>query len=159
MKKLFLLMIAVFMISGQAVSSEVWEKKRVEQGRRLIRIAGCNDCHTPMYSQMEGRVPENEWLVGSDVGFKGPWGTSYAANLRLTAARYPEKSFINYLRQKKYLPPMPGFIFKDMTDEELGAMYTFIKHLGSSGKESPKNLLPSQKPSGAYINFVPQVDK
>ncbi len=159
MKKLGV--IVVLLISAgmtEAAPSNVWEKNKIDQGRRLVRIAGCNDCHTPGYSQMNGELPEKEWLLGSDVGFSGPWGTSYASNLRLTASNYQEKAFVSYLRQKKYLPPMPGFIFKHMTDEELGSVYAFIKHLGSAGKMAPSNLAPSQKPKGAYIKFVPQVD-
>jgi len=159
MKKIAaLLLLSVFAFQAQANTDSVWEKKRIEQGRRLVRIAGCNDCHTPQYSQMGGQLPEKDWLVGSEVGFSGPWGTSYASNLRLTASSYQEKAFVSYLRQKKYLPPMPGFIFKYMTDEELGSVHAFIKHLGAAGKMAPANLSPSNKPKGPYIKFVPQVD-
>lgn len=159
MKKIMLTIIsfAIFNVSAKANDNNVWEKNRVEQGRRLIRIAGCNDCHTPMYSQLEGKVPEKDWLIGSEVGYSGPWGISYAGNLRVTAAAYQEKAFVAHLRQKKYLPPMPGFMFKFLTDEELGSVYAFIKQLGSVGKRGPVNIPPSQKPKGAFINFVPQV--
>src|SRR5690606_13104861 len=54
----------------------------VERGRYLVRIGGCNDCHTPGYPAAGGDVPEEHWLVGDTVGYSGPWGTTYAANLR-----------------------------------------------------------------------------
>lgn len=62
-------------MTAMAENINIYDKNRIEKGRRLVRIAGCNDCHTPGYSQMEGNLPEKDWLLGSDVGFKGPWGT------------------------------------------------------------------------------------
>src|SRR5438309_826042 len=56
--------------------------KAVERGRYLVQIAGCNDCHTPGYMQTEGKVPEAQWLTGDHFGWRGPWGTTYAVNLR-----------------------------------------------------------------------------
>jgi mono/diheme cytochrome c family protein len=29
----------------------------IERGRYLVRISGCNDCHTPGYLQHNGEVP------------------------------------------------------------------------------------------------------
>ena len=56
----------------------------VERGRYLTHVAGCNDCHTPGYMQNGGpKLPEKDWLTGVPVGYQGPWGTTYAANLRL----------------------------------------------------------------------------
>lgn len=158
MKKIIAAFLIMFGMTAMAENINIYDKNRIEKGRRLVRIAGCNDCHTPGYSQMEGNLPEKDWLLGSDVGFKGPWGTSYATNLRLSADQYSEQAFVSYLRKKKYLPPMPGFVFKHMTDEELGSVHAFIKHLGAAGKRTPGNLPPSQKPKGPYIHFVPQVD-
>src|SRR5574337_1835142 len=56
----------------------------IARGRYLTEVAGCNDCHTPGYAQRGGQVPEAQRLMGSDVGFSGPWGVSYPANLRLS---------------------------------------------------------------------------
>lgn len=44
------------------------------RGDYLVRVAGCNDCHTPAYGDRGGNVPKEEWLVGSPLGFNGPWG-------------------------------------------------------------------------------------
>jgi hypothetical protein len=46
--------------------------KHIERGRYLIRIAGCNDCHTANYAMRGGKVPEAEWLTGDDLGWRGP---------------------------------------------------------------------------------------
>jgi len=49
----------------------------VKVGRYLVVISGCNDCHTDGYLMTEGKVPEENWLTGSPVGWHGPWGTTY----------------------------------------------------------------------------------
>jgi mono/diheme cytochrome c family protein len=56
------------------------------RGRYIALIGGCNDCHTAGFPQKGGEVPEAEWLLGNPVGFRGPWGTTYPTNLRLTQA-------------------------------------------------------------------------
>ncbi|HEY1230376.1 MAG TPA: hypothetical protein VGF26_23955, partial [Ramlibacter sp.] len=63
----------------------------IERGRYLARIGGCNDCHTRGYAQSGGKVPENQWLTGDGVGWSGPWGTTYPANLRLALAKVSEQ--------------------------------------------------------------------
>ncbi len=55
---------------------------QVTQGRYLVMMSGCNDCHTHGYMQLEAKVPESDWLTGESVGWYGPWGTTYAINLR-----------------------------------------------------------------------------
>lgn len=58
-------------------------KGSIERGRYLAKIGGCNDCHTPGYGLSGGQVPEAQWLVGDQLGWNGPWGTTYPSNLRL----------------------------------------------------------------------------
>jgi hypothetical protein len=58
------------------------DTKQIERGRYLVKITGCNDCHTAGYAQNAGKVPEKEWLTGDRLGWRGPWGTTYASNLR-----------------------------------------------------------------------------
>lgn len=55
-------------------------RRLVERGRYLVRIAGRNDCHTPGYAERGGDVPEAQWLVGDALGWRGPSGTTYAAD-------------------------------------------------------------------------------
>ena len=53
----------------------------VARGRYLVKITGCNDCHTGEYPEKAGAIPEREWLTDVPVGFQGPWGTTYPTNL------------------------------------------------------------------------------
>jgi hypothetical protein len=69
----------------------------------------------------------------------GPWGISYAGNLTSDATgigNWTENAFIIALREGKYkgietgrqlLPPMPWAMFKHMSDDELKAIFAFLK--------------------------------
>ena len=58
-------------------------KTDAARGKYIVEIGGCNDCHTPGFAMSGGTVPESEWLTGDALGWQGPWGTTYAPNLRL----------------------------------------------------------------------------
>jgi hypothetical protein len=48
-------------------------------------------------AQREGNVPEKEWLMGSGAqGWRGPWGTTYASNLRINVHKEPKPPYIQY---------------------------------------------------------------
>ena len=68
----------------------------LERGRYLTVTSGCNDCHSPGYAESGGTTPEAEWLVGSPLGWSGPWGTTYPANLRLKAGEMDEAAWLDY---------------------------------------------------------------
>lgn len=131
-------------------------EKRVARGRYLVAIAGCNDCHTPAFMQGNTNVPESEWLQGSQIGFAGPWGTSYPWNLRTMVQRMSEKDWIAFVQSYKALPPMPAESVRSMTNADLGAIYEFIKSLGPAGDEAPASLTPGTPPSTPYVDFTPK---
>src|SRR5262245_47953041 len=89
----------------------------VKRGRYLVTIGGCNDCHTPGYPISGGKVDEKLWLTGEKVGWRGPWGTTYAPNLRLAAANMTEQQWMTGVR-REMRPPMPWFNLRDMADKD-----------------------------------------
>jgi mono/diheme cytochrome c family protein len=127
----------------------------IERGRYLVQISGCNDCHTPGYAESAGKLPDADWLVGSPVGFQGPWGTTYPANLRLAIDRMSEDQFLARARSEMR-PPMPWFNLRAMTDSDLRAMYWYIKSLSPKGVPAPSYAAPGQKDDTPYFVFVPQ---
>jgi mono/diheme cytochrome c family protein len=127
----------------------------VERGRYVVRTSGCNDCHTPGYGEAAGQLPESQWLVGSSIGFRGPWGTSYPANLRLTVRGMSEDEWLAYARIER-LPPMPWFSLKAMSDADLRAMYRYIRSLGAGGERAPLPLPPGKEGNLPFIPFTPQ---
>jgi mono/diheme cytochrome c family protein len=126
-----------------------------ERGRYLVTIGGCNDCHTPGYPEQAGKVPVNEWLTGSVVGFQGPWGTTYPTNLRLLAQSLTEAQWIARLRTPMR-PPMPWFNTAAMSDADLSAMYRFVRGLGPNGAAAPIYAAPGVAVDTPFIVFVPQ---
>jgi mono/diheme cytochrome c family protein len=144
-------------LSAQVAASDAAQDARVARGRYLVTIGGCNDCHTPGYPEAGAKVPEKEWLTGVPVGYQGPWGTSYPANLRLALNSMTEAQWLKHARQER-LPPMPWFNLREMTDEDLKAVYAFVRSLGSAGVAVPAYVAPGGKVNTPYFVFVPQVD-
>ncbi len=130
-----------------------YDMKTVERGRYLLRTSGCNDCHTPGYLPSEGKTPEDQWLTGDTFGWRGPWGTTYASNLRLLADQLAEEQWVPMAKTLKTRPPMPWFNLNTMTAEDLRAMYQFLRYLGPAGKPAPAYVPPDQEPPVPYATF------
>jgi hypothetical protein len=93
----------VLAVGGSRVTREA--HTRVERGRYLVSVIGCNDCHTPLKMGSNGPEPDRSrflsghpeafrvtpppasqgaWLwsgAATNTAFAGPWGVSYTANL------------------------------------------------------------------------------
>jgi mono/diheme cytochrome c family protein len=134
------------------------EPAQLARGKYLVTIGGCNDCHTPGYMEKGPAVPENQWLTGVPVGFQGPWGTTYPANLRLVVKDMTEAQWVQHARQER-MPPMPWFNLARMTDADLKAVYAYIRSLGAPGERAPAYVAPGGKVNTPYFVFVPQVDQ
>jgi len=124
-----------------------------ERGRYLVKIAGCNDCHTPGYADAGGKIPERDWLTGDSMGWRGSWGTTYASNLRLYMQYLSEDQWVTIAHTAQFRPPMPWYVLHDMTEQDLRAMYRFIRNMGPAGKPAPAYLPPEKEPEGPYILF------
>lgn len=142
--------------AGAQAAKQAKGDAAVARGRYLVKIAGCNDCHTAGYPQKAGDIPEAQWLLGNTEGFYGPWGTTYAANLRLVVNGMSEAEWMKHAR-KPTRPIMPWFILRDMTDQDVRAIYRYVRSLGPAGKPAPAYLPPGQKPPTPYIDFTPSV--
>lgn len=128
----------------------------VEAGRYLVLVGGCNDCHTPGFLENGLSVPEAQWLTGLPIGFRGPWGTSYPVNLRLSVAQYPEDAWVNMLHTRHTLPPMPWHAVNSMSEQDVRALYAYITSLGEGGMPAPQAVPPGEEPTTPYFDFVPQ---
>ncbi len=127
----------------------------VAQGHYILMMGGCNDCHTPGFTEANGKTPESDWLTGTNVGYHGPWGTSYPTNLRLFVAGVSsEDAWVKFARDLETLPPMPWWALREMRVSDLRDMYRLIKELGPKGEQTPADLPPGQKPKVPYVEFV-----
>ena len=67
------------------------------------------------HGQLSGAVSwhESEWLMGDRLGWRGPWGTTYAGNLCLLADGITEEQWLELARNARDRPPMPWFALRD----------------------------------------------
>ena len=125
----------------------------VARGRYVVAIAGCNDCHTPNFAPSGGKVPESEWLTGDALGWRGPWGTTYPANLRLSIPQMGEDQWVKKAKTLSTRPPMPWFNLHQMSERDLRAIYRYVRHLGPAGKPAPQYVPPDKTPPQPYVQF------
>ena len=98
------------------------------------------------------------WVLFSHnlTTFVGPWGVSFAANLTSDATgigNWTEEQFINAIRHGKYkglensrplLPPMPWTMYKNATDEDLKAIFAYLKSTPPVQNRVPGPIAPDQ---------------
>lgn len=132
----------------------------IARGRHLIRISGCNDCHTARFMELGEKVPESEWLTGVALGWRGPWGTSYPMNLRRQLVPWENADeWIKMVRGRQGLPPMPWPSLHAMTDDELRSIHTYIRSLPVKGDAMPMPVPPDKDPPTPWLNLEPVMPK
>jgi hypothetical protein len=130
----------------------------VAAGEYLTIVGGCNDCHTERWGETDGKVAAADRLAGNPVGYRGPWGTSYAANLRMVAQRISEDRWVEILKTADGghgRPPMPWMNTAMMSDRDLRALYRYVHSLGPKGERMPRGVPPGQEPTTPYMNMTP----
>jgi mono/diheme cytochrome c family protein len=84
----------------------------------------------------------------TNTAFAGAWGISYAANLTPDGesgiGNWTEDTFIEVLRSNRHwtgdrpiMPPMPRFSYSQMTDEDLKAVFAYLKSI-----KPVRNIVP-----------------
>jgi mono/diheme cytochrome c family protein len=132
--------------------------KEIERGRYIVAISGCHDCHTPGYLVNGGKVPQKDWLTGSAMGWRGTWGTTYSANLRLYFQEMTEDQWVQLAREIRRRPPMPYYSLNAMSQSDMRSMYKFIRSLGPAGKPAPQFVPPDKTPPQPYVQFPDQLN-
>lgn len=140
-------------LAGAPAWAATPDKQMIERGEYLASIGGCNDCHTPGYLMNNGNVPKTEWLKGDAFGWRGPWGTTYPRNLRLFVKDLSEEQWVKEAKSLRRRPPMPWFNLNKMHEDDLRAVYHFIKSLGEPGEQAPAFIPPGQEPPMPYASF------
>lgn len=96
-----------------------------------------------------------DWVLfnAHNTAVAGPWGVSFAANLTSDdtgIGLWKEEQFIKAIREGKYkgmdggrplLPPMPWPNFAKMTDEDLKAIFAYLK-----STKPVRNVVPAPMP-------------
>ena len=135
----------------QAQDTEV----SIAKGELVSRIGGCHDCHSVGFGETNGTIDPATALTGNPVGYQGPWGTTYAANLRLIAAEYGEDEWVEYLKTFEARPPMPWFNVHYLDESEMRSLHQYILSLGDPGNPAPPYVPPGTPPTTPYLVFAP----
>ncbi|MGH7110620.1 MAG: hypothetical protein ACREFK_09335 [Stellaceae bacterium] len=145
--------LAVMLLALLSGGADAQNAARIARGRYLVKLGGCNDCHTDGFTESNAKVPERDWLEGSALGWHGPWGTTYPVNLRLLVGSMSEGQWLEYLRTMQPKPPMPWWALRWMTPQDQRAVYVYIRHLGPTGKKAPADLPPGVSPLPPFVSF------
>jgi len=140
--------------AAKSPSASAPSPKQLARGRYLLTVGSCNDCHTAEFGPRDGKVPEKDWLLGSgSLGFSGPWGTTYAPNLRLTLSKLTEAQWVSFAKNLKTRPPMPWFNLNHWSASDLRAFYQYVKSLGPVGQPAQAYLPPDRAPKPPFIQW------
>lgn len=98
--------------------------------------------------------PKNPWAWHGSVtntAFAGPWGVSYASNLTSDQSgigSWTEENFVKAIKEGKHLgvgrpilPPMPVPAYRNATDEDLKAMYAYLRTVPPVKNHAPEAQL------------------
>lgn len=160
-KKIIWIMVTLMVVAGctdlgqQASLGKLDSQKmaEIDRGRYMVEIMGCNDCHTSGTIGGASHIPEEDWLLGSDRGFYGPWGTAYPTNLRLLLTSMSEDDWLVLAKKMRRNSPMAWSWLPKVADQDLRAMYRFVSFLGPKGVQAPDRLPAGVKPTTDYIEF------
>jgi mono/diheme cytochrome c family protein len=105
----------------------------VKRGAFLVNVGGCSDCHTP---QVKGEFMPGMDLAGGFI-LEGPWGRVASSNLTPDPSGIPyydEALFIQtmrtgYVKARKLAQIMPWTVYRNMTDDDLKAIFAYLKTL------------------------------
>jgi mono/diheme cytochrome c family protein len=128
----------------------------VERGRYLVAYGACNSCHTEGWQEKDGAVPVARWLTGNRIGFRGPWGTVYPANVRLRFSQMTEEQWLFAIRTRGGHPPMQWTNLRVLNTADQRAIYRFVRSLGPAGTAEPRDVPPGQSPTTPFYDVVPQ---
>lgn len=109
----------------------------------------------PMPPMDKKALQPGYWILGAPdlTAWVGPWGISYAANLtpdpQVGIGLWTEDVFIKAMRTGKHmgegrpiLPPMPWEFVGDMPDDDLKAIFAYLKSLPPVKNVVPQPVAP-----------------
>lgn len=100
------------------------------------------------------KTPEGPWNIVAAptmTAWSGPWGVSFTANLtpdkETGLGKWTESTFIQTIRTGRHmgrgrpiLPPMPYPMYKNFTDEDLKAIFSYLQSIPAIENRVPEPL-------------------
>jgi mono/diheme cytochrome c family protein len=101
--------------------------------------------------------PEGPWIVaaaGSNTAWAGPWGISFTANLtpdRETGlGKWTLRNFVETIRSGRHmgrgrpvLPPMPVQVYRNWTDADFEAVFSYLQTVPAISNRVPEPVPPA----------------
>lgn len=108
-------------------------------------------------------LPEGPWLVtvaATNTAWSGPWGISYTANLtpdpETGLGKWTLRNFKDTLRTGRHmgrgraiLPPMPIPMYKNFIDQDMDAIFSYLRTIPAMSNRVPEPLPPAIAPTAA----------
>jgi mono/diheme cytochrome c family protein len=102
-----------------------------KRGAYLVDMAHCDGCHTPLTPKFDP-IPGMEMAGGNPIGEE-----VFSANLTPDASGigyYDEALFVEtmrtgYVRARKLHSVMPWWVYRNLTDEDLKAVFAYLRTL------------------------------
>jgi mono/diheme cytochrome c family protein len=108
----------------------------------------------------KGVIAPDQWgaLTNNNLtAWAGPWGVSFTRNLTPDTATglgsWTESMFIKTLRDGKHqgegrplLPPMPWQMYAQMTDDDLKAVFAYLRSIPAINNPVPEPIAPAGAP-------------
>ena len=127
----------------------------IERGKMLVAFGSCNDCHTSGWRESDGKLPVSRWMTGNGIGYRGPWGTSYPANVRLEFQKISEDQWIFMTQTRGGHWPMVWHDLRALNVADRRAIYRFVRSLGPAGQAAPDDLPAGVTPATPYVDVMP----
>lgn len=103
------------------------------------------------------KLPEGPWVVTvahTNTAWSGPWGVSFTANLtpdpETGLGKWTQRNFTETIRTGRHmgrgrpvLPPMPIPMYRNFTDEDLEAIFTYLQSIPAISNRVPEPLPPA----------------
>ena len=123
----------------------------VKRGAFLVNLVGCADCHTPVDAHHQ---PIEAMAFGGGNIVQGPWGRVATANLTPDPSGIPyydEALFIRAIRtgavgSRELSRAMPWLVMRNMTDQDLAAIFAYLKTLKPVSHRVDNSLPPTLCP-------------
>jgi mono/diheme cytochrome c family protein len=123
----------------------------VAHGDYLVRMGACRDCHTPADAQ--GQAVAGMDFAGGFV-LTGPYGQVASGNITQAPSGIPyytEDLFLEVMRtgqvrSRKIHDAMPWNFYRRQTDEDLKAMFAFVRTIAPVQHRVDNSLPPSECP-------------
>jgi len=121
---------------------------RLAYGKYLITIGGCEDCHTPAHNGQD--IPGMDFAGGFLLQVPGETASA-AANLTRDASGigyYDEALFLEAMctgsvRARKLSPLMPFAVYRNMTDDDLKAIFAYLRTVKAVRHRVDNSLPPT----------------